>query len=59
MRKMGTGISPVVGTFYFGLLSVPCYLLAAFVTQQASIEEPVGIKPVAMLLLLGFFGWVC
>ena len=57
MRKLGTDVSPVVTTFYFGVFSVPaCFIMSMALGEE--VAEPVGLKAVSLLLMVGFFGWV-
>ena len=57
MRKIGTNVSSVVTTFYFGLFSVPACFIASMALKE-EIAEPVGLKAFFLLVLVGFCGWV-
>ena len=57
MRKLGTQISPVVTTFYFGLFSLPAYLLTS-VCMMERWEGPIDPKAALFCLGVGIFGWL-
>ena len=57
MRLIGTRISSVVTTFYFGVFLVPACMITSVATGD---EMPKGIDGHAVfyLFLVGFFGWL-
>ena len=59
MRKLGTTISSVVTTLYFGLFSFPACFVTSLILGDKFNEEPenAGIA-IVLLLLVGIFGWV-
>lgn len=57
MRKLGTGISSVVTTFYFGALSVPlCFICSLAMGDE--VHGPVTGGAILLLSLVGLFGWI-
>ena len=57
MRKLGTSISSVVTTMYFGLFLVPACMITSLALGD-KIETPIDGQAVWYLFLVGIFGWI-
>ena len=57
MRKLGTSISSVVTTMYFGLFLVPACMITSLALGD-KLETPVEGEAILYLLLVGLFGWI-